>query len=102
MAEHGRIQIDEIKKKTLILGGERRKLRRTGHSSARGGQGKGFVLKLSWPSTAEYRMMKLKKKNTNFGILDMTHSVLPYNTAETSVLIISLYLLSMNGTAHRL
>ena len=27
-------------------------------------QNKEFVLKLSWPSTAEYRMMKLKKKKS--------------------------------------
>ena len=46
----------------LADSGERRKPRRTGHSGVRGGQDKGFVLKLSWPSTAEYRMMKLKKK----------------------------------------
>jgi len=26
-----------------------------------GGQDKGFALKLSWPNTAEHRMMKLKK-----------------------------------------
>jgi len=42
----------------LADSGERRKLRRTGHSGVRGGQDKEFVLKLSWPSTAEYRMMK--------------------------------------------
>jgi len=47
---------------SLADSGERRKPRRTGHSSVRGGQDKGFVLKLSWPSTAEYRMMKLKIK----------------------------------------
>jgi len=47
---------------SLADSGERRKPHRTGHSGARGGQDKGFVLKLSWPSTAEYRMMKLKKK----------------------------------------
>ena len=29
--------------------------------SVRGGQEKECVFKLSWPSTAEYRMMKLKK-----------------------------------------
>ena len=46
---------------SLADSGERRKSRRTGHSGVRGGQDKGFVLKLSWPSTAEYRMMKLKK-----------------------------------------
>ena len=43
--------------------GERRKPHRTGHFGVRGGQGKECVLKLSWPSTAEYRMMKLKKKS---------------------------------------
>ena len=46
----------------LADSGERRKPRRTGHSGVRGGQDKGFVLKLSWPSTAEYRMMELKLK----------------------------------------
>ena len=47
---------------SLADSGERRKPRRTGHSGVRGGQDKEFVFKLSWPSTAEYRMMKLKKK----------------------------------------
>jgi len=46
---------------SLADSGERRKPRRTGHFGVRG-QDKGCVLKLSWPSTAEYRMMKLKKK----------------------------------------
>jgi len=46
---------------SLADSGERRKPRRTGHSGVRGGRDKGFALKLSWPSTAEYRMMKLKK-----------------------------------------
>jgi len=47
---------------SLADSGERRKPRRTGHFGVRGGQDKECVLKLSWPSTAEYRMMKLKKK----------------------------------------
>jgi len=47
---------------SLADSGKRRKPHRTGHSGARGGQDKGFVLKLSSPNTAEYRMMKLKKK----------------------------------------
>jgi len=47
---------------SLADSGERRKPRRTGHFGVRGGQDKEGVLKLSWPSTAEHRMMKLKKK----------------------------------------
>jgi len=60
---------------SLADSGERRKPHRTGHSGAREGQDKGFVLKLSWPSTAEYRMMKLKKKkNTDtFDMHTQTH-----------------------------
>ena len=46
---------------SLADSGERRKPRRTGHFGVRGGQDKECVLKLPWPSTAEYRMMKLKK-----------------------------------------
>ena len=49
---------------SLADSGERRKPRRTGHFGVRGGQDKECVLKLSWPSMAEYRMMKLKKKKT--------------------------------------
>jgi len=49
---------------SLADSGERRKPRRTGHSGVRRGSGQGVVLKLSWPSTAEYRMMKLKKKKS--------------------------------------
>ena len=51
---------------TLADSGERRKPRRTGHFGARGGQDKECVFKLSWPSTAEYRMMKLKKKQASW------------------------------------
>ena len=47
---------------SLADSGERRKPRRTGHFGARGGQDKECVFKQSWPSTAEYRMMKFKKK----------------------------------------
>jgi len=42
---------------SLADSGERRKPRRTGHF----GEDKECVFKLSWPSTAEYRMMKLKR-----------------------------------------
>jgi len=45
---------------SLADSGERRKPRRAGHPGVRRGQDKEFVLKLSWPSTAEYRMMKKK------------------------------------------
>ena len=49
--------------KPQVSRGERRKPRRTGHFGARGGQDKECVFKQSWPSTAEYRMMKLKKSH---------------------------------------
>jgi len=47
---------------SLADSGERRKPRRTRALRCPGGQDKECVLKLSWPSTAEYRM-KLEKKN---------------------------------------
>ena len=46
---------------SLADSGERKKPRRTEHFGVRG-SGQGCALKLSWASTAEYRMMKLKKK----------------------------------------
>ena len=47
---------------SLADSGERRKPRRTGPSGVRGGQDKGFVLKLSWPSTAHAMYEEIKKK----------------------------------------
>jgi len=52
---------------SLADSGERRKPRRTGHFGVLEGQDKS-VLKLSWPSTAEYRMMKLKKNEPRSNI----------------------------------
>jgi len=50
----------------LVDSRERGKPRRTGHFGVRWGQHKECVLKLSWPSTAEYRMMKLKNKTEDY------------------------------------
>ena len=45
---------------------------RTGHFGVRWGQDQECVLKLSWPSTAEYRMMELnQKKGSSFHIADL-------------------------------
>ena len=77
---------------------ERRKPRRTGHSGVRGGQDKGFVLKLSWPSTAEYRMKKFKKKKKTLRYPHIAHRCAPAPMLrETGVLYL---LLSPHGRRH--